>query len=314
MHTTDTGLPSREQIMRPIDTVGIQERAAFFNTRKTKGEAKLKALYQLVSLLDLTTLEGADTPGKVRDLCAKALRPLPDNFLWRHGPQKDFKTPPPVAAVCVYPNMVPIACRHLKGSSVQVAAVATAFPSGQLPLELKLQEVQKTIDLGAHEIDMVINRGQFLSGQWQQVFDEVVAVKKVCHNVCLKVILETGELGSYEAIGQASQLAMHAGADFIKTSTGKVTQNANLPVSLVMLKEILNFYRHTGKRVGLKPAGGVRTAKQALSYLYMLYEEGADEWMRPQLFRLGASSLLDDILRQICKQHEGAYYCPKTFA
>jgi deoxyribose-phosphate aldolase len=247
-------------------------------------------------MMDLTTLEGADTPGKVAALCSKALRPDPVD-----------RDVPPVAAVCVYPNLVAAAKLRLEGSSVKVASVATYFPSGQAPLDVKVTEVRDVVALGADEVDMVIDRGAFLSGRYAKVYDEIVRVKEACGPAHLKVILETGELGTYDNVRRASLLAMAAGADFIKTSTGKVQPAATLPVTLCMLEAIRDVYEETGRLVGMKPAGGIRTAKQAVQYLVVLHETLGLQWMTPDLFRFGASSLLNDVLMQIRKQKTGRY-------
>jgi deoxyribose-phosphate aldolase len=279
-----------------VDQVGAQERAAALARRSIKRESKLWALDMIIRMTDLTTLEGKDTPGKIRALAGKARRP-------------DATDPsiPSVAALCVYPAMVPAAKEALRGSDVKVAAVATYFPSGQAPLEVKLADVRKAIELGADEVDMVIDRGQFLAGEYARVYDEIVAVKDACGETHLKVILETGELETYDNVRRASVLAMAAGADFIKTSTGKVTPAAQLPVALVMLEAIRDFYQQTGRPVGMKPAGGIRTAKEAIGYLTVLYETLGPDWMTPDRFRFGASSLLNDVLMQIRKERSGRY-------
>jgi deoxyribose-phosphate aldolase len=280
----------------PVDQVGVEERAAALAKRSIKREAKLWALDLVIRMMDLTTLEGKDTPGKVRALAGKARRPDPTD-----------PSIPSVAALCVYPNMVPAAVQALRGSGVKVAAVATYFPSGQAPLEVKLRDVREAIELGADEIDMVIDRGAFLAGEYARVYDEIVAVKEACGETHLKVILETGELETYDNVRRASVLAMAAGADFIKTSTGKVQPAATLPVTLVMLEAIRDFHRQTGRAVGMKPAGGIRTAKESIAYLTLLYETLGPEWMTPDRFRFGASSLLNDVLMQIRKERTGRY-------
>jgi deoxyribose-phosphate aldolase len=285
-----------------VDQVAVEERAATLARRSIKRDSKLWALDLAVRMMDLTTLEGADTPGKVSALCSKAIRPDPVDT-----------TVPSVAAVCVYPNLVPVAAERVRGSSVKVASVATAFPSGQAPLEVKLAEVRLVVELGADEVDMVIDRGAFLSGRYAKVYDEIVRVKEACGDAHLKVILETGELGTYDNVRRASLLAMAAGADFIKTSTGKVTPAATLPVTLVMLEAIRDVYEETGRQVGMKPAGGIRTAKQAIQYLVLLHETLGLDWLTPDLFRFGASSLLNDVLMQIRKQKTGAYQSPDYF-
>lgn len=296
----------------PIDMVGAEERAHSFTQRSIKKNSKLEALYLALQMVDLTTLEGQDTKGRVIQLCTKALHPAPD-FIF--SGIKNAKPIPPVAAVCVYPNMVPVAAEILAGTRVEIAAVATAFPSGQFPIDLKIQDVKRTVQLGATEIDMVIDRGAFLSGQYQKVFDEIVKVKDACGDRAhLKVILETGELQSLDKVRLASWLAMEAGADFIKTSTGKIVPAATMPVTLVMLQAIQDFYQETGKAVGMKPAGGIRTAKQAIHYLCMVNETLGEKWLDPRLFRFGASSLLNDLLKQIYKQYTGRYYYDDIFS
>ena len=279
-----------------VDAVALEARAADLAKRSIKKGAKLAALDLAVRMMDMTTLEGADTPGKVAALCAKARRPDPSD-----------STVPPVAAVCVYPNLVGVARAALDGSPVKVASVATAFPSGQSPIEVKLDDVRRALELGADEIDMVIDRGAFLSGRYAKVVDEIVRVKDACGSTHLKVILETGELGTYDNVRRASLLAIAAGADFIKTSTGKVSPAATLPVTLCMLEVIRDVHDDTGRVVGMKPAGGIRTAKQAIQYLCVLNETLGAAWMTPDLFRFGASSLLNDVLMQIRKQKTGAY-------
>lgn len=293
---------------RPIDEVGANERAAFFTKRSIKRESKIRALYTILKMIDLTTLEGADTPGKVHQLCSKARFPVPQGFYQELSEHPEFQAAPQVAAVCVYPSMVPIAKKSLSGTSINIASVATAFPAGQLPLDLKLADVRLAVDNGANEIDMVINRSAFLSGKYQKVFDEILQVKEACGSAHLKVILETGELVTYDRIQFASHLAMLAGADFIKTSTGKVSPAATLPVTLVMLNAIQDYYNETGRMVGMKPAGGIRNSKQAIHYLCMVKETLGQAWLSPDLFRFGASSLLNDVLKQIYKQMTGRYY------
>ena len=285
-----------------VDAVSLEGRAAELAKRSIKRESKLFALDLAIRMIDLTTLEGADTPGKVRALSAKAQRPDPGDA-----------SIPSVAAVCVYPSLAAVASRALSGSSVKVASVATSFPSGQAPLEVKLADVRAAVDFGADEIDMVIDRGAFLSGRIGQVYDEVVAVKEACGDAHLKVILETGELGTYDAVRRASLVAIAGGADFIKTSTGKVSPAATLPVTLCMLEVIRDVYDETGLVVGMKPAGGIRTAKQAIQYLCVLHETLGVEWLTPDRFRLGASSLLNDLLLQIRKQRTGIYRSPDEF-
>ena len=280
----------------PVDQVGVEERAASLAKRSIKREAKLWALDMVIRMTDLTTLEGKDTPGKVRALAGKARRPDPTD-----------PSIPSVAALCVYPNMIPTAREALKGSTVKIASVATYFPSGQAPLEVKLADVREAVAMGADEIDMVIDRGAFLAGEYGKVYDEIVEVKEACGEAHLKVILETGELETYDNVRRASVLAMAAGADFIKTSTGKITPAATLPVTLVMLEAIRDFYAQTGRAVGMKPAGGIRTAKESIAYLTVLYETLGPEWMTPDRFRFGASSLLNDVLMQIRKVRRGRY-------
>ncbi len=279
-----------------VDAVALEERVATLSRRSIKRESKLQALELAVRMIDLTTLEGADTPGKVSALCSKALRPDPVD-----------PGVPPVAAVCVYPNLVPTAKERLRGSAVRVASVATAFPSGQAPTALKVAEVREVVEQGADEVDMVIDRGAFLSGRYAKVYDEICRVKEACGDAHLKVILETGELGTYDNVRRAALLAMAAGADFVKTSTGKISPAATLPVTLCMLEAIRDVHDETGRMVGMKPAGGIRTAKQAIQYLVVLYETLGSAWMTPELFRFGASSLLNDVLMQIRKQKTGAY-------
>jgi deoxyribose-phosphate aldolase len=311
--TKETGA-SLAILAQAIDEVGANERADFFTKRSVKKEAKLSALYLALSMCDLTTLEGADTPGRVRQICEKARYPVPPGLIEPYLQKKSLRPIPSVAAVCVYPSMVPTAVAALQGTNIGIASVATAFPSGQAPLEVKIEDTRFAVEKGATEIDMVINRGAFLSGQYQQVFDEIVEIKKACRDAHLKVILETGELGSYDHVRLASDIAMEAGADFIKTSTGKVTPAATLPVTLVMLQAIADFHRRTGKKIGMKPAGGIRTAKQGIQYLCMVHETLGSEWMNPEMFRFGASALVNDLLRQIFKELTGFYYYDKAFA
>jgi deoxyribose-phosphate aldolase len=297
-----THLGSLMRGVRSVDQVGADERAAALAKRSIKKASKLWALDLAIRCMDLTTLEGADTPGKVAAMCAKAIRPQPGD-----------ESIPSVAAVCIYPAMIPHAVTHVRGSSVRVASVATAFPSGQTFTDVKVAETREAVAAGADEIDMVIDRGAFLSGDFGKVYDEICAVKDACGGKHLKVILETGELGTYDNARKASILAMAAGADFIKTSTGKVTPAATLPVSLVMMEAIRDFHRETGRMVGLKPAGGIRTAKQAIAYLVVLWETLGTDWMTPERFRLGASSLLNDVLMQILKERSGAYQSDDYF-
>jgi deoxyribose-phosphate aldolase len=280
----------------------VEARAGELAKRSIKRESKLFALELVIRCIDLTTLEGADTPGKVAALASKAIRPDPLDA-----------SVPSVAAVCVYPNLVPVAVERLRGSGVKVASVATAFPSGQSPLEAKLDEVRWVVEQGADEVDMVIDRGAFLSGRYAKVYDEIVRVKEGCGEAHLKVILETGELGTYDNVRRASLLAMAAGADFIKTSTGKVPSAATLPVSLVMLEAIRDVHEETGRVVGFKAAGGMRQAKQAVQQLVLVHETLGTDWLTPDLYRLGASSLLNDVLMQIRKERTGVYRSPDEF-
>jgi len=285
-----------------VDKVGVEARAAALGTRSVKTTAKAQAIDLAIRMVDLTTLEGADTPGKVRALAAKAVHPDPAD-----------PTCPHVGAVCVYPSMVPAVAEVLAGTGVHLASVATAFPSGQAPLEVKLADTRDAVRAGADEIDMVISRGAFLAGHYQKVFDEIVAVKEACGTAHLKVILETGELGTYDNVRRASWLAMLAGADFIKTSTGKVPVAATLPVTLVMLEAVRDFRDRTGRQVGVKPAGGIRTTKDAIKYLVMINETVGDDWLDPDWFRFGASSLLNDLLMQRTKLTTGHYSGPDYF-
>jgi deoxyribose-phosphate aldolase len=287
----------------PVDSVSVQERVTRFTKRSIKTSSKSAALRLALSMVDLTTLEGKDTPGKVRQLCAKAMRP--------HDQLPDL---PAVAAVCVYPSMVKVAREALKGSPVKVAAVATYFPSGMSSRDTKLRDTRFAVSEGADEIDMVISRGKFLSGEYAFVFDEIAAVKDACSKAHLKVILETGELMTLDNVRYASDLAIQAGADFIKTSTGKVQPAATMPVTLVMLEAIRDHYYATGKKVGMKPAGGISTSKLAIQYLVMLHETLGNDWMTPDLFRFGASSLANDLLMQIVKQMEGSYQSVDYFS
>ncbi len=287
-----------------VDAVMLEARAAALGKRSIKTSAKLEGITLAIRCTDLTTLEGKDSDGRIRSLCAKALRPRPG---WPNVPS--------VAAVCVYPKLVAAAKDALRGSNVSVASVATAFPSGLSSLDVRLADTAAAIAAGADEIDMVIDRGAFLAGREQTVYDEIVQVKQLCRNVHLKVILETGELGTYDNIRRASDLALEAGADFIKTSTGKVGTNATPPAALVMCEALRDFARRTGERRGLKVAGGVRTTKQALTYLVIIKETLGDAWLDPTAFRIGASSLLDDLLMQLEKEETGRYagsdYIPK---
>ncbi len=279
-----------------VDEVGAQARAASLFTRSIKTTAKAWAIDMAIRMVDLTTLEGADTPGKIRSLCAKAMRPDPGDT-----------SVPPVAAVCVYSDLVPTAVDALRGSPVAVASVATAFPSGRASLATKLSDVREAVASGAGEIDMVIDRGAFLAGRYLQVFDEIVAVKAACATAHLKVILETGELVTLDNVRRASWLALLAGGDFVKTSTGKVSPAATPPVALVMLQAVRDFAAATGDVRGVKLAGGIRSSKDAVRYLVMVNEVAGDRWLGPDLFRFGASSLLNDLLLQRHKLATGAY-------
>ena len=274
----------------------MEERVASLGKRSIKKAAKVAGLKLSIRMMDLTTLEGKDTAGKVRQMCQKALRPLDSDG-----------TIGPCAAICVYPNHVVTAKEALKGSDVKVASVATAFPSGQSPLAVKLDDTRRAVEFGADEIDMVIDRGAMLVGDYGKVFDEIAATKEACGAAHLKVILETGELGAYDVVRKASELAIAAGADFIKTSTGKISPAATLPVTLCMLEVVRDVYTETGHVVGIKPAGGIRASKQAIQYLVVLYETLGPLWMTPDLFRFGASSLLNDVLMQIRKEKTGRY-------
>ncbi len=287
----------------PIDQVGVEERASTFQKRSIKNEAKAIGLKLAVSMMDLTTLEGADTKGKVTRLCRKARQPMAKRY---HCP--------PCAAVCVYPNQVAHAAKELEGTGIPVASVATGFPSGQYPLALRLADVKDAVNSGAHEIDMVISRGTFLEGNLAEVSDEISAVKEACGKAHLKVIFETGELQTYDHVRLVSQLAIEAGGDFIKTSTGKVSPAATLPVTLVMLETVRDHYLETGRRIGVKPAGGIRTAKEALQYLVMVKETLGDDWLSPDLFRFGASSLLGDLELQLAKLIDGNYQSADYFS
>lgn len=285
-----------------IDQLGLVERAARFKTRSIKKEAKLEGLKLALSMIDLTTLEGKDTNGKVKQLCYKATHLA-----------TDLNTPN-VAAVCVYPNMVATAKKALEKSNVKVASVATAFPSGMSSRTVKLEDTKLAVDSGADEIDMVISRGKFHEGEYQYVYDEIAAIKKACGKARLKVILETGELGTADQVRLASDIAIMAGADFIKTSTGKISPAATMPVTLLMLEAIKDHYLKTGKMVGMKPAGGISDAKTALHYLVMLQETLGNDWMSNEWFRFGASRLANDILMQLKKQETGIYQSADYFS
>ena len=317
MHDVSVKMPGGSKISIPhfpIDMIAADERAASFTKRSIKKESKLDALYLAISMVDLTTLEGMDTPGKVKQLCGKAINPVPPQVQQEMMKYDKYRPIPKVGAVCVYPNMVPVAADALAGTGIQLASVATAFPAGQLPLDIKVADVKRAVKFGATEIDMVIDRGAFHCGHYQKVFDEIVAVKDACGDAHLKVIIETGELKTYDKIRLASWLSMEAGADFIKTSTGKVSPAATMPFTLVMLQAIQDFYDQTGKKIGMKPAGGIRTAKQAIHYLCMVNETLGEDWLTPDLFRFGASSLLNDLLKQIFKQVTGKYYYDDIFS
>jgi deoxyribose-phosphate aldolase len=285
-----------------VDQVGIELRVESLKRRSIKKASKLWALDLAIRMMDLTTLEGKDTPGKIRAMCAKAVHPQPGD-----------PSIPSVAAVCVYPALIEEAKHALRGSTVKVASVATGFPSGQTFRDIKIAEVKAAVAAGADEVDMVIDRGAFLAGDYATVFDEVVEIRDACGDAHLKVILETGELGTFDQVRRASILAMAAGADFIKTSTGKVQPAATLPVTLVMLEAIRDFEKATGRAVGMKPAGGIKTAKEAIQYLVVLYETLGPRWMTPDRFRFGASTLLNDVLMQIEKERTGRYQDPDHF-
>ena len=286
-----------------VDQVGIEERASRFTKRSIKNESKLNGLMLALNMIDLTTLEGKDTDGKVKQLCYKAIH-LHDSYPGL----------PTVAAICVYPTMVKVAKKALEGSGVKVASVATAFPSGQAPRDVKIRDTKFAVANGADEVDMVISRGKFLEGEYNFVFDEIAAVKEACGEARLKVILETGELVTYDKVRKASDIAMYAGADFIKTSTGKISPAATMPVTLVMLEAIRDFYYKTGKKIAMKPAGGISKSKLALHYLVMLNETLGEGWMNNEWFRFGASSLANDILMQLMKQKTGVYQSANYFS
>jgi deoxyribose-phosphate aldolase len=289
-----------------VDAVGVEERVAALAKRSIKKEAKRAGIRLAISMIDLTTLEGKDSGGKVEQMCQKARHPLPGD-----------PTVPPVAAVCVYPNLVGVARRALAGTKIHVASVATGFPAGQVPLDVKIADTRRAVEAGADEIDMVIDRGAFLSGEYAQVFDEIAAVKEACGAAHLKVILETGELLTYDNVRRASAIAIAAlGPDggFIKTSTGKIQPAATPAVVLVMLEAIRDHYLATGVKIGMKPAGGVRTTKQALHMLVLVKETLGDAWLTPDLFRLGASTLTNDLLMQLVKESTGAYQSEDYFS
>ncbi len=286
-----------------IDQVGVEERASRFTKRSIKNETKKNGLLLTLNMIDLTTLEGKDTDGKVKQLCYKAMHP-----------HDSLPGLPTVAAVCVYPSMVKVAKKALEGSGIKVAAVATAFPSGQAPRDVKLRDTKYAVANGADEIDMVISRGKFHAGEYNFVFDEIAAVKEACGPARLKVILETGELGTFDKVRRASDIAMYAGADFIKTSTGKIQPAATMPVTLVMLEAIRDFYYKTGKMIGMKPAGGISKSKLALHYLVMVKEVLGEDWLTNQWFRFGASSLANDVLMQLVKMETGMYQSANYFS
>ena len=288
----------------PIDQVGIEDRIARITARSIKKESKMQGLLMALNMIDLTTLEGADTDEKVKQLCFKA-----------HHLHDELPGLPTTAAVCVYPNFVKLAVNELKGTGVKVASVATAFPSGQSSAEIKLLDTKIAVDSGADEVDMVISRGKFHSGEYNFVFDEIAMIKEACgKNVRLKVILETGEIGTLDKVRQASDIAMYAGADFIKTSTGKIKPAATLPVTLVMLEAIRDYYYKTGIMIGMKPAGGISNSKLALQYLLMVKETLGGKWLTNEYFRFGASSLANDVLLQIVKQKSGIYQSNDYFS
>ncbi len=286
-----------------IDKVGVEERVARIQTKSIKGESKVQGMKMVLNMIDLTTLEGKDTPGKVKQMCYKAQH--------LHDVYTDCPT---VAAVCVYPSMVKIAKEALINSNIRVASVSTAFPSGQAPLEVKLKDTKFAVEQGADEIDMVISRGKFLAGDYNFVYDEIAAIKEACGSARLKVILETGELVTLDNVRRASEIAMHAGADFIKTSTGKIQPAATMQVTYVMLMAIKDFYEKTGQMIGMKPAGGISTSKLALHYLWMVKETVGDAWLTNEWFRFGASSLANDVLMQLMKSQEGVYQSPDYFS
>ena len=302
MGVATSGLEVVEQIAGAVDAVGAHERAASLAKRSIKREAKVQGLTLAIRCCDLTTLEGSDSPGKIRQLAAKAMRPAPGN-----------SEIPPVAALCIYPRWVPLAVEALAGSGVKVASVATAFPSGQVALDLRLREIERAVADGADEIDIVISRGAFLAGDDDVVFEEVTASKRAAGTAHVKAILETGELGSYDRVRRASLVAMAAGADTIKTSTGKIAPASTLPVALVMAEAIRDFHDATGRAIGLKVAGGIRSSKDALRYLVIVKETLGDAWLTPDRFRIGASSLLNDLLMQLDKQATGLYSDPDRY-
>jgi deoxyribose-phosphate aldolase len=287
----------------PVDKVGVEERVARFQSRSIKNESKLQGLKMVLNMIDLTTLEGKDTPGKVKQMCYKA-----------HHPHDLLPGLPNVAAVCVYPTMVELAKKELAGTSVKIASVSTAFPSGQAPMSVKLDDTRFAVDSGADEIDMVISRGKFLSGEYAYVFDEIAAIKEACGKARLKVILETGELSTLDNVRKASDIAIYAGADFIKTSTGKIQPAATMQVTYTMLMAIRDYFDKTGIMIGMKPAGGISTSKLALHNLVMVKEILGDAWLTNEWFRFGASSLANDVLMQLVKLSDGKYQSPDYFS
>lgn len=303
IHKTRPIYEARFAASPAVDQTGVEERASRFTKRSIKKESKVNGLKLVLNMIDLTTLEGKDTAGKVKQLCYKALHP--------HDALPGLPT---VAAVCVYPSMVRIAAKALEGSGVKVASVATAFPNGQAPRDVKIRDTRYAVNEGADEVDMVISRGKFHEGEYNYVFDEIAAIKEACGDARLKVILETGELGSLDKVRKASDIAMHAGADFIKTSTGKIQPAATMPVTLVMLEAIRDFYCETGKMVGMKPAGGISKSKLALHYLVMVKEVLGEDWLNNEWFRFGASSLANDVLMQLAKEQAGNYQAAPYFS
>jgi deoxyribose-phosphate aldolase len=285
------------------DKVGVEERCARFQTRSIKNASKMQGLKMVLNMIDLTTLEGKDTPGKVKQMCYKAQH--------LHDAYPDLPT---VAAVCVYPSMVGVARKELKNAAVKIASVSTAFPSGQAPMSVKLEDTRFAVSEGADEIDMVISRGKFLSGEHNFVFDEIAAIKEACGKARLKVILETGELSTLDNVRRASDIAIHAGADFIKTSTGKIQPAATMQVTYTMLMAIRDHYDRTGIMIGMKPAGGISTSKLALHNLVMMKEVLGEQWLTNEWFRFGASSLANDVLMQIMKTETGAYQSADYFS
>ncbi len=299
-------LPDRQagfSLSPRIDQVGVEERASRFTKRSIKKESKLNGLKLVLNMIDLTTLEGKDTAGKVKQLCYKAMHP-----------HDSYPGLPTVAAICVYPSMVKVAKKALGDSGIKIASVATAFPGGQAPKDVKIRDTKYAVHEGADEVDMVISRGKFHAGEYNFVFDEIAAIKEACGEARLKVILETGELGTFDKVRRASDIAMHAGADFIKTSTGKIAPAATMPVTLVMLEAIRDFYYKTGRMIGMKPAGGISKSKLALHYLVMVKEVLGEDWLNNHWFRFGASSLANDVLMQIMKEKTGVYQSANYFS